>query len=156
MMKINLLILSATLLVACSSDKKQSKPDAMKGMNAPQVANYIVLQDTTIKEVIQITGTVQAEESVDLRPEMSGKIIKVYFKEGSSVREGDVLVKINDEELRAQYNRANARLKLAQEQEYRQKVLLNKEAISQQEYHVVNTELQSMKADVELLNAHIS
>lgn len=156
MMKINLLILSATLLVACSSDKKQSKPDAMKGMNAPQVANYIVLQDTTIKEVIQITGTVQAEESVDLRPEMSGKIIKVYFKEGSSVREGDVLVKINDEELRAQYNRANARLKLAQEQEYRQKVLLNKEAISQQEYDVVNTELQSMKADVELLKAQLS
>ena len=155
-MKIKLLILSVAFLSACSGDKKQMKPDAAKGMNAPQIANYIVLKDTSLKEVIQITGTIQAEESVDLRAEMSGKITKVLFKEGSTVKQGDVLVKINDEELKAQYNRANARLKLAQEQEYRQKVLLNKEAISQQEYDIVNTELQSMKAEVELLKAQLA
>ncbi len=155
-MKIKLLILSVAFLSACSGDKKQMKPDAAKGMNAPQIANYIVLKDTSLKEVIQITGTIQAEESVDLRAEMSGKITKVLFKEGSTVKQGDVLVKINDEELKAQYNRANARLKLAQEQEYRQKVLLNKEAISQQEYDIVNTELQSMKAEAELLKAQLA
>lgn len=155
-MKIKLLILSVAFLSACSGDKKQVKPDAAKGMNAPQIANYIVLKDTSLKEVIQITGTIQAEESVDLRAEMSGKITKVLFKEGSTVKQGDVLVKINDEELKAQYNRANARLKLAQEQEYRQKVLLNKEAISQQEYDIVNTELQSMKAEAELLKAQLA
>lgn len=155
-MKIKLLILSVAFLSACSGDKKQMKQDAAKGMNAPQIANYIVLKDTSLKEVIQITGTIQAEESVDLRAEMSGKITKVLFKEGSTVKQGDVLVKINDEELKAQYNRANARLKLAQEQEYRQKVLLNKEAISQQEYDIVNTELQSMKAEAELLKAQLA
>lgn len=155
-MKIKLLILSVAFLSACSGDRKQMKPDAAKGMNAPQIANYIVLKDTSLKEVIQITGTIQAEESVDLRAEMSGKITKVLFKEGSTVKQGDVLVKINDEELKAQYNRANARLKLAQEQEYRQKVLLNKEAISQQEYDIVNTELQSMKAEAELLKAQLA
>lgn len=155
-MKIKLLILSVAFLSACSGDKKQMKPDAAKGVNAPQIANYIVLKDTSLKEVIQITGTIQAEESVDLRAEMSGKITKVLFKEGSTVKQGDVLVKINDEELKAQYNRANARLKLAQEQEYRQKVLLNKEAISQQEYDIVNTELQSMKAEAELLKAQLA
>jgi membrane fusion protein (multidrug efflux system) len=143
-------------LLACSDAKKQQKPEMGKGMNAPQIANYIVLRDTSIKEVIQITGTIQAEESVDLRPEMSGKVVKIIFKEGSSVKQGDLLVKINDEELKAQYNRAVSRLKLAEEQEYRQRVLLKKEAISQQEYDIVNTELQSMKSESELLKAQLA
>lgn len=156
MMKINTLIIFATFLASCSGNNKQTKPEMGKGMNAPQIANYIVLRDTTLKEVIQITGTIQAEESVDLRAEMSGKVTKVIFKEGTSVKQGDLLVKINDEELRAQYNRTVARLKLAEEQEYRQRILLKKEAISQQEYDMVYTELQSMKAESELLKAQLA
>lgn len=156
MMKINTLIILATFLASCSGNSKQNKPEMGKGMNAPQIANYIVLRDTTLKEVIQITGTIQAEESVDLRAEMSGKVTKVIFKEGTSVKQGDILVKINDEELRAQYNRTVARLKLAEEQEYRQRILLKKEAISQQEYDMVFTELQSMKAESELLKAQLA
>ncbi len=143
-------------LSACSDKNDKPKMDANKGMNAPQIANFLVLKDTTLRESIQITGTIQAEESVDLRAEMSGKITRVSFKEGSTVKQGEVLIKINDEELRAQYNRANARLKLAEEQEYRQKMLLKKEAISQQEYDIVFTELQSMKAEAELLKAQLS
>lgn len=156
MMKISVLIISAVLLAACSGNNKQMKPDAAKGMNAPQIVNYIVLKDTSLKEVIQITGTIQAEESVDLRAEMSGKITKVFFKEGTYVKQGDLLVKINDEELRAQFNRSIARLKLAEEQEYRQRILLKKEAISQQEYDIINTELQSMRAESELLKAQLA
>ena len=142
-------------LGACSNAPKHNQTMG-KGMNAPQVANYIVLHDTTIQDVIQITGTIQAEESVALRPEMSGKVVKVLFNEGSSVKQGDLLLKINDEELKAQYQRAAARLKLAEAQEYRQRVLLKKEAISQQEYDVVNTELQSMKSESELLKAQLA
>lgn len=156
MMKINTLIILATFLAACSGNNKQMKPEAAKGMNAPQIANFLVLKDTILKEVIQITGTIQAEESVDLRAEMSGKVTKVIFKEGTSVKQGDLLVKINDEELRAQFNRTVARLKLAEEQEYRQRILLKKEAISQQEYDMVFTELQSMKAESELLKAQLA
>lgn len=152
------LIASVALIsfIACSDKKDKPKMDPSKAMNAPQIANFLVLKDTTLRESIQITGTIQAEESVDLRAEMSGKITKVLFKEGTNVKQGEVLIKINDEELRAQYNRANARLKLAEEQEYRQKMLLKKEAISQQEYDVVFTELQSMRAEAELLKAQLS
>ncbi len=130
-----------TILISCSNDKKSEKSMAPKGMNDPQMVKYIVLKDTTISETIQITGTVQAEESIDLRTEMSGKITKILFTEGSKVKQGDVLLKINDEELKAQIDRAKARLQLATEQEFRQKTLLNKEAISQQEYDLVYTEL---------------
>ena len=58
--------------------------------------------------------------------------------------------------MKAQKDRAEARLKLATEQEYRQRTLLKKEAISQQEYDLVFTELQSMKAELALLKAQLA
>ncbi len=154
--KFSLLIIVSALLYGCTNDKKSEKQMAPKGMNAPQLVTYIVLKDTSISETIQITGTVQAEESIDLRTEMSGKITKILFAEGSKVKQGDLLIKINDEELKAQIDRAQARLQLATEQEFRQKTLLKKEAISQQEYDLVYTELQSMKAELALLKAQFA
>lgn len=163
MMRINtlfntssLLITSILLFTACSSDKKNDVAQKGKSQNPAQIVNYIVLSDTSLKEVIQITGTIDADESVDLRPEMSGKVTKIIFNEGVSVQKGDLLIKINDDELKAQVDRSQARLKLAEEQEFRQKTLLNKEAISQQEYDIVFTELQSMRADYALLKAQLA
>ncbi len=151
-----LVFYSFYLMSSCTKEKKIDKQGASKGMNMPQIVRYMVLKDTSISETIQITGTVLAEESIDLRSEMSGKITKIAFQEGSNVKQGDLLIKINDEELKAQLDRAQARLQLAKEQEYRQKTLLSKEAISQQEYDLVFTELQSMKADVALLKAQFA
>ncbi len=151
-----LVFYSFYLMSSCTKEKKIDKQGASKGMNMPQIVRYMVLKDTSISETIQITGTVLAEESIDLRSEMNGKITKIAFQEGSNVKQGDLLIKINDEELKAQLDRAQARLQLAKEQEYRQKTLLSKEAISQQEYDLVFTELQSMKADVALLKAQFA
>lgn len=162
-MKINTLLKQSislisiiSLFTACSGDKKSGKMQNAKGMNAPQIANYIVLRDTTLSETIQITGTIEANESVDLRAEMTGKVKSILFSEGTRVNKGDLLVKINDDELKAQFDRAKARLKLAEEQEYRQRTLLKKEAISQQEYDMVFTELQTMRAESALLKAQLA
>jgi membrane fusion protein (multidrug efflux system) len=153
---LTLVLLSVFLFLGCSNEKKEGKMMPGKGMNAPQLVKYIVLKDTSISETIQITGTVQADEEIDLRAEMSGKVIKILFTEGTKVQQGDLLIKINDDELKAQKDRAEARLKLATEQEYRQRTLLKKEAISQQEYDLVFTELQSMKAELALLKAQLA
>lgn len=155
-LKINALLLVSIAISACTGDKKTDKAMAPKGMNAPQLVKYIVIKDTSIAEIIQITGTVQADESIDLRAEMSGKVVHILFTEGSKVKQGDLLIKINDDELKAQVDRAQARLKLAEEQEYRQRTLLKKEAISQQEYDLVFTDLQSMKAELALLKAQLA
>jgi membrane fusion protein (multidrug efflux system) len=150
-------ILLITLFIACNKSDSASNKKAPGSKMTPQVAaNYIVITDTTLKESIVITGNVQAEESVDLRTESAGKVIKIYFSEGAKVKQGELLLKINDQELKAQYDRAKARQKLAEEQEYRQRILLNKEAISQQEYDIVFTELQSLKAETDLINAQLA
>ncbi len=145
------------VLVSCNKSDSASNKKASDGkMNQKVAANYLVLSDTTIKESIVITGNIQAEESVDLRTESAGKVTKIFFSEGAKVKQGELLLKINDQELKAQYDRAKARQKLAEEQEYRQRILLKKEAISQQEYDIVFTELQSLKAETELINAQLA
>lgn len=151
------IILLSMFSYACKkSDSKSDKKAAGGKMNQSVSANYFIVTDTTLKESIMVTGNIQADESVDLKSESSGKVIRIFFNEGSSVKQNDLLLKINDQELKAQYDRAKARQKLAEEQEYRQRILLKREAISQQEYDIVFTELQSLKAETELINAQLA
>ncbi len=117
---------------------------------------YKVIDDTTINSSISINGTIQADEAIDIKSEIQGKIIRIGFKEGSSVNAGALLIKINDEELKAQYESLKTKLKQAKAQEYRQRILLQKEAISQEEYESVATTYESLKADASLIKAQLS
>src|SRR3989338_3895873 len=62
----------------------------------------IVLQPQVLDNKVYSTGNIMAAEEVELRSEVSGKITQISFREGSHVAKGDLLVKINDSELRAQ------------------------------------------------------
>ncbi len=96
-----------------------------------------------------------ANEEVELKSEVSGRVTKILFKEGGFVKKGDLLVKINDSELQAQLEKAKYVLKLSEEKEYRQRNLLKREAISQEEYDSALNELNVNKAQVDLIKAQI-
>lgn len=117
--------------------------------------DVFVTQIEPLSDKIYTNGTTSAEEEVEVRSEISGRISKIYFKEGSRVKKGDLLVKINDAEILAQLNRAKYRLKLAEDKEFRQRELLKKEAISQQDYDVALNEFNTLKADVDFYKAQI-
>jgi membrane fusion protein (multidrug efflux system) len=118
--------------------------------------DYMVLKAKNFDEVIHPIGTLIANEQADLRSEANGKITEINFSEGTRAKAGQLLVKINDKELQAQYQRAIHRQKLAEDRERRLFVLLDElEAISIEEYEVALTELNSLKADTELIRAQI-
>jgi membrane fusion protein (multidrug efflux system) len=71
------------------------------------------------------------------------------------VSKGQLLFKVNDVELRAQLGQAKTKEGLASENERRAKLLLQKEAISQEEYDVARAELKSAQAQSQLINAQI-
>jgi len=100
-------------------------------------------------------GTILANEQVELRSEISGRIVSINFKEGTRVKEGELLVKINDSELQAQLMKAESRKKIIEENEFRQKSLLEKSLTSKQEYDAALNELNMVLADIELLKAQI-
>jgi len=108
-----------------------------------------------LDDKVRATGTVLADEEVELRSEISGKVEKILFREGSVVRKGDVLVKIDDSELQAQLLKLDSELKLAAEKERRRRLLFEKQNISSEDYEITLNELNAVKAEYQLVEARI-
>jgi membrane fusion protein (multidrug efflux system) len=132
-----------------SAIANSEKPKAMR-------LSGIVVQPETFDNNLSLSGSIEANERVDIRSEVSGIVESINFQEGGNVSKGQLLFKVNDTELRAQLSQANTKESLASENERRAKLLLQKEAISQEEYDVSRAELASTKAQSQLIKAQIA
>lgn len=128
------------------------------GMRGGQVLNVVgmVITPSVVTEFINSTGTLLPDEEVELSFETSGKIVGIFFNEGTRVTKGDLLAKINDRHLQAQLLKLEAQKKLAQEKEFRQRSLLDLDAISRESYDQIVTELEALNADILLIKARIA
>ncbi|MDX1591866.1 MAG: efflux RND transporter periplasmic adaptor subunit, partial [Balneolaceae bacterium] len=88
--------------------------------------------------------------------EATGIVTDIYFEEGSPVSRGDLLIKINDSELQAQLQRASFRLNLAEQREERQRRLLERGGISQDDYDATLNEVNVLRSELRLINAQIA
>ncbi len=132
---------------------KNAKPSS-KGQ-AILVTAYIVAPQT-IDNKVQVTGSIMANEEVELKTETAGKITGLYIKEGSRVKKGELLVKINDADLQGQLKKIQNMIKLDSENEFREKKLLDAKGISQEEYDVALNKLNADKADEDIIKAQIA
>jgi len=117
--------------------------------------NVVVLTPGGLSDLIVATGTVLADEQVDLSTEVSGRITSIRFTEGTAVNKGDLLATINDAELLAEMQKNTYTLRLAEERETRQRTLLSHEAVSQEVYDNALTELKTVQAEAAVLEAQI-
>ena len=118
--------------------------------------NGIVVEPENFSNSLSVTGSLEANEQIEIRSEVSGIIKGLYFIEGSNVRKGQSLLKINDIELQAQLSQALTREKLASETERRANLLLGKEAISREEYDIALADKSTLQAATRLIRAQIS
>ncbi|KHJ37586.1 toluene efflux pump periplasmic linker protein TtgA [Pedobacter glucosidilyticus] len=142
-----------------SSETKGPKGGATgtpAGGGAPIGVSGIIVKPTQFSNVVSVSGTIEANEQVQIRSEISGLIRSINFTEGSTVNKGALLIKIDDRELQAQLAQALTREKLASETESRSKKLLQSEAISQEEYDNALAELRSLQAQSQLVRAQLS
>ena len=110
---------------------------------------------TQLTERLATTGTVRANEEVEIVSEISGKISDFYFEEGTGVAAGQLLLKIDDSELVADRQRALYRVELAKRAEARQKQLLDDGVISSETYDVALGELNVLRAELQLIEAQL-
>jgi membrane fusion protein (multidrug efflux system) len=129
-------------------------PEAMKKM-ASQVSACVISPEKLDNHVIS-SGTVLANNEVQLYSEISGKITHIYFSEGGKVTKGQLLVKINDADLQAQLAKSKAIVKINTETNDRNYKLLQKQGLSQQEYDQGLSMLDQAKADIAFLQAQIA
>jgi membrane fusion protein (multidrug efflux system) len=116
----------------------------------------MILKPQEFNDNLSLSGSLEANEQIEIRSEISGIVENIYFKEGSKVSQGQVLLKVNDIELRAQLSKVKTAQKLAAENERRAKLLLEKQAISQEEYDIASADFQSATAEAELIEAQLS
>lgn len=116
----------------------------------------MVLHPQKFNDNISLSGTIEANEQIEIRSEVSGVVERLNFKEGSKVSQGQILFKVNDIELQAQLSKVETAQKLASENERRAKLLLEKQAISQEEYEIASADFQSARAESQLISAQLS
>ncbi|GAB3230983.1 efflux RND transporter periplasmic adaptor subunit [Algoriphagus aestuariicola] len=126
------------------------------GSEQPLPVNVVKLQRETLRNQLQVTGTILPNESVTLRSEISGLVTRIAFKEGQYVTKGTPLVYLNDDELQAQFQRLQYTQKLFETQENRQKQLLAREAISQEEYDIALNQFNTALSDIKLVEAQLT
>jgi len=137
---------------------KSKNDDSKKSVdkNSPTTVTGIVVNTTTFDNNLSLSGSIEANEQIEIHSEVSGIVEGIYFTEGTYVNKGQVLFKVNDIELKAQLRQALTKEGLAAENERRAKLLLQKEAISQEEFDIANADYASMKAQTQLIKAQIA
>jgi len=125
------------------------------GQQATLASGYVIVP-TRMFDLIISNGTLLPDEEVELSFETSGKIVAIHFSEGTRVKQGQLLAKINDRPLQAQLLKLQAQKKLTEEKEFRARQLLDRDAVSRESYDQVATELQAIEADIMLVEARIA
>ncbi|MGE0558305.1 MAG: efflux RND transporter periplasmic adaptor subunit [Burkholderiales bacterium] len=126
------------------------------GRGGPLTVKAVRAVTKPMPVLIDAVGTVEPEQSVQVRAQISGVLQSVLFKEGDKVKAGQQLFQIDPRTFQAQYNQAlaalardRAQLENARAQEQRLAPLLKQEFITRQEYDVAVTSAKSLEATVQ-------
>ena len=154
--KFNEFLTFIAIVVTLSLTACNSKPKAPEVRpNPPTVVDVIIAAPKIVNRNIEVNGTVVANEFVELRPEVSGRLTYLNIPEGNRVAQGTILARVNDADLKAQYAKTQVQLELAQQTEDRYKQLLAVNGINQSEYDNIVSQVSGYKADLNYTQALI-
>src|SRR3989475_6448278 len=104
----------------------------------------------TVRDEIAATGQIEAVQSIDLRPEVDGRIVEFLVREGQEVEQGTPLFKVDDAQLKAQVAQLEAQRDLAQQALARAKELAQQNASSAADLEKAEAEARSAQAQYDL------
>ncbi|MGH7858014.1 MAG: efflux RND transporter periplasmic adaptor subunit, partial [Candidatus Binatia bacterium] len=116
------------------------------------------LEPARLRETVRAVGTLAANESVRVVPELSRRLVKVHAAEGAHVEKGDLLFELDDSDLRASLAELEVRRELAERTVARQRALMadDKKALSQQAYDQSLAELRGIEAEIATLKVTLA
>ncbi len=145
--------LFAALCFFASCGKKNEAP-AQRSANKP-IVDVIIADAMALNRDFEVNGSVVSNDFVELQPEISGRITYLNVPEGQFVKEGTIIARINDADLKAQLNKAESQLHLAELTEGRLKKLVNIQGVNQADYDAALNQVNTLKADIEYYTALI-
>jgi multidrug efflux system membrane fusion protein len=152
------MVAAATVLTACSkSGAEAPSPPPPPEVDAAEVVT------TSVRQWDVFTGRIAAIGAVDIRPRVSGYIERIAFREGDTVKAGDLLFVIDQRPYRAAYDsamaqleRARASVQLAEAQNKRGESLIKTGAISIDTLDTRSAALGQANADVHAAEAALA
>jgi membrane fusion protein (multidrug efflux system) len=146
------------LFAAACNKAKSAAPGGGGGPGGmpPMPAEVAVAIRDTVVDAIQATGQIEAVQSTQLRPEVQGRITAILVREGQSVAAGTPLFKVDDAELKAQVDQAEAEHDVARQALERTKQLIAQNASSQADLENADANARSKAATYELLRTRLN
>lgn len=126
------------------SDDKEKKS---KDKSERKVDAYI-LSPSLLTSEISVTGSLVAYDEVDLKNEVSGRVVFINLPEGKYVAKGTLLVKLFDDDLQATLRKLESQLAIQQKIYNRQTQLVKVNGLSENDYDQTLLELNTLKADI--------
>ena len=162
---ITIVLIACFLLTSCGSKDKKNTSQPQQGAAGKQPPLPIEAMIVTEKELsadIEIPGSLMANESTEIHPEVSGRLVLLNVREGAVVGKGTLLAKLYDGDLQArmksldvQLKKSEIQLKIAQQSEERSAKLLKIQGISQQDYDLTLLQVNNIMADMGIINAQM-
>jgi membrane fusion protein, multidrug efflux system len=121
----------------------------------PQAVEVINLQRRDLSDTLNVVGSLAPNENATIRPEMSGLIRSIDFQEGQRIKKGDLLLKLDDSELRAQLAQSQAKHQLAKLNLERTENLRQSQFTTQADVDRVRSEFDAAEAELMLLRVRL-
>src|SRR2546426_837292 len=150
--------LAVLLLLAAPAACKKANSAAGGGPGgggfAMPVEVTAAIRDTVV-DAIAATGQIEAIQSIELRPEVSGRITDILVREGQGVGDGTPLFQVDDAELKAQVAQAEAERQLARQALERTKQLITQNASSTSDLEQSEAKSRGADANYDLLKTRL-
>ncbi|HTC23396.1 MAG TPA: efflux RND transporter periplasmic adaptor subunit [Gemmatimonadales bacterium] len=147
------MLTAVAALAACSKASPEAKAGAGPGADAvpPMPVEVATARTDTVVDAILASGQIEAIQSIELRPDIEGRLARILVREGTVVAKGAPLFKVDDGELTAQVARAAADRDLAVQALERTRDLMGQRASSQADLERTEATARSTRAEYDLL-----
>lgn len=151
-----LYLFAVILLAGCYARAKEPAAAPAAAASPAVPVDGAIIRPGSLKEELEVTGTLVANQQVDIVSELTRKIVRVNIKEGNFVKAGTLLFQLDDADLQAQLEKLRQQEKLAILNEERLRDLIKHEAVVQQDYDQAFTNLKVLQAQVAELQVMIA
>jgi membrane fusion protein, multidrug efflux system len=156
--RILVIVLAAAALTACNKASPESKgaADAAAGPAPAMPVEVASARTDTVVDAILASGQVEAIQSIEIRPDIEGRLARILVREGTEVAKGAPLFKVDDAELKAEVARAEADRDLARQALERTRGLMGQRASSQADLERAEAMARGTQAQYELLSLRLA
>lgn len=133
-----------------------ARPGVGRAVSGPVPVEVVLVRSDTVIDAITATGQIEPIQSIDLRPEVDGRLVEIMVREGAVVAQGTPLFRVDDAELKAQVARAAADRDLAQQALTRTRALLADKAAAPADVERAEAQMRSTQASLDLLELRLA